>query len=479
MRVLAALLLALAVVAQAGRPGHAAPLIERVTSEGCLRPGSVIEVTGRDLPPAGQGYLLKSGRLRVALQVDEASSRRARLRVPPGAQLAWGKRHYIGIGRGGSDALTLRACERTAPPPLAPPPSPSAAEPVPPPRRADEVIVLSAEAGAALALADGLAGEGYRVRARSELAALGGVITVLALPEGGTPEAASEAIRIRFPGTLAAPNDLYAPQSGRVYAPELLNWRGAGCTGASALGLLDTALDLTEPGLAGRNVTVRSFLVAGEAPAAPDHGTAIAAVLIGRDGLLRGDATLLAAAVMGREDVGDAAPAGRLVRALDWLAGAGVPVVLMSLSGPENAVLGRALAGALDRGLVLIAAAGNGGAEGLGYPAAHPGVIAVTAIDAELRLYARANWGAGLAFAAPGVDIWAPAGGGRARYHSGTSFAVPFVAAAAALLRGAGADAGAVFDGLVEDARDLGPPGWDPRFGHGLVQAPRGCREGQ
>jgi subtilisin family serine protease len=68
---------------------------------------------------------------------------------------------------------------------------------------------------------------------------------------------------------------------------------------------------------------------------------------------------------------------------------------------------------------------GNGGKEAPAYPAAHPDVIAVTAIDADARIYKKANRGEYIDLAAPGVDVWAAKAGGGGSYRSGTSFAVP------------------------------------------------------
>jgi subtilisin family serine protease len=70
----------------------------------------------------------------------------------------------------------------------------------------------------------------------------------------------------------------------------------------------------------------------------------------------------------------------------------------------------RMLKVAHDQGIVLIAAAGNGGPRSPPlYPGADPNVIAVTATDANDRLFSRANRGGYIAVAAAGVDIQVPA----------------------------------------------------------------------
>ena len=76
-----------------------------------------------------------------------------------------------------------------------------------------------------------------------------------------------------------------------------------------------------------------------------------------------------------------------LVSAIEALAERGVRVINLSLSGPANAVLQNAIAAARAEGIVIIATAGNNGAGAEpAYPAASPGVIAVTAVDQDLNI---------------------------------------------------------------------------------------------
>jgi subtilisin family serine protease len=79
-----------------------------------------------------------------------------------------------------------------------------------------------------------------------------------------------------------------------------------------------------------------------------------------------------------------------------------------------------------------------------------------------------ANRGEYLDLAAPGVDLrHARAGGGYAA-SSGTSFAVPFAATAAARLKQVSPEQDVVAQ-LFDGAQDLGPPGRDDIYGHGLI----------
>jgi subtilisin family serine protease len=156
-----------------------------------------------------------------------------------------------------------------------------------------------------------------------------------------------------------------------------------------------------------------------------------------------------------------------------------VEVVNLSMAGPDNGVVRLATERALQQGLILVAAAGNGAsATEPAYPAAYSAVIAVTAVSADGNVYAYANRGPYIDFAAPGVRLWTavPNGG---RFQSGTSFAAPYVTSMAALALAGSAEHNveAVHSRLRQDALDLGPPGRDDVFGWGLVRMQPVCPE--
>jgi subtilisin family serine protease len=100
-------------------------------------------------------------------------------------------------------------------------------------------------------------------------------------------------------------------------------------------------------------------------------------------------------------------------------------------------------------------------------------VIAVTATDADDKLYSGANRGKHIAVAAPGVDLILPAPEKGYQVKTGTSFAAAEVSGIVALLLERKPDLG--HDGvraiLTATARDLGPKGFDSQFGAGLVDA--------
>ena len=375
---------------------------------------------------------------------------------------------------------------------LTPPPAlPRAARHDPDTIEPGEILVASATMDDARSLAQALGPLGISVERRRILSGLGVVLSTLRLPKGMTVARALKSLRARYPKVLMDANHRYAPLGeaaaaglSRRYAMRLIGWGtpAATCGRGLRIGLIDGAPDRSSPALAGETVIVKHLLSPGVEQAPPDHATAIAGLLIGAPasrfpGLLPG-ATLYAAAVLRQRDRRHVdTTAEMLVYALDWLIRQRVRVINISLGGAHNRLLALAVRRALARGIAVAAAAGNGGPDGPAvYPAAQKGVLAVTAVDVELRSYRLANRGDYVAFAAPGVDIWAAGPGGRGHYVSGTSYATPFVTAAlaAARLTHPKAPWPALEKQLQRTARDLGAPGKDPVFGWGLVQA-AGC----
>lgn len=244
------------------------------------------------------------------------------------------------------------------------------------------------------------------------------------------------------------------------------------------MGMIDSAVDLTHPSLALSRVNARSFV--SEAAEKPDfHGTAIASIIVANtDGYmgLAPNTDLFAAAVFENDArQGEIASTLNLIKALDWLISSEVDVVNISLAGPPNRLLESALKRVAERNILVVAAAGNGGpgAEPM-YPAAYSDVVAVTAVDSRGRVFRLANRGDYLDLAAPGVGLLHARAGGGYTSSSGTSFAVPFAATAAARLvrLHPGEDTMAR---LYASAEDLGPRGRDEIYGYGLLKltAPR------
>ena len=367
-----------------------------------------------------------------------------------------------------------------------PPPPPDAP---PPPEREDqtvepaEIVVASANMQEAQALAQLARNLGFGIRRRSNLQGLGLVVTVLRVPRETSVGSALAALRQAAPSVWADANHRYSLQGDPtlIYGRALVGWANVAphCGRGVRIGMLDTGLAVAHPALKGRDIVTRSVLPAGVPRAKSDHGTAIAALLVGNTrpsgfGGMVPAAKLYAAEIFRARGEQSDTTAEWIVAALDWLATHKVHIVNLSLGGPRNLLLEAAIGRLLELGMAVVAAGGNGGPDAPPvYPAAQRGVVAVTAVDADLKPYRLATRGAYLAFAAPGVDVWSAVPDREGAYFSGTSYAAPFVTAVLASERQKAP--GVAWTKLIEQlgarARDLGPPGRDPVYGWGLVQA--------
>jgi hypothetical protein len=243
-------------------------------------------------------------------------------------------------------------------------------------------------------------------------------------------------------------------------------------TGSRVLvAVIDSGVDTRHPELAGMVVSAFDAIGAGDRMHA--HGTSIVGAIAAR-ARLRGTAPsahILAARAFGTHRNSNDGTTDHILKAIDWASARGARVINMSFAGAHDPAIARHLAAARQRGIVLVAAAGNNGPNAEpAFPAALPGVIAVTATDENDRIFRAANRGNHIVVAAPGVDLWLPTLDAGYRQTSGTSFAAAQVSGAIALMleRNPGLTPDAVRQALVSTARGLGPR---PQFGAGLVDA--------
>lgn len=401
------------------------------------------------------------------------------------------------------ESCSGEGCSAEPEPEETPPPSPP---PVPPPSmRADggnngggagaASVALSATApsgapeyvlvGGEADMAKGIAlavGRGAVVLRQERLGSIGVAMTVLDL---GRKVPADE-LRRRFQSEGIAlslsRNSTYGMAEGpRVYASAMVGLEAASPCFLSqpvAIGLLDGPVDAGAPALQGVAITSHSVLEEGDEPATADHATALAGLIASPGastapaGVAPG-ARIMSVVAFARSEGRNMARMDRIASALDWLAMRGVNIVNLSLSGPRNDTLAYVLGAFSERGMIMIAATGNEGGE-VAYPASDPNVLAISAVDARERPYARANMGADLDFVAPGVDILVDEGG-RLAYRSGTSYAAAIATGLVAqLFASQGVRADELIARLRSDVRDLGTPGRDRMFGWGLLRL-NGC----
>jgi subtilisin family serine protease len=252
------------------------------------------------------------------------------------------------------------------------------------------------------------------------------------------------------------------------------------------IGVIDTGVNSEHESLLGARLEILTVREDDLDPSGRKHGTAVVSLLAGNsDSRVPGlvpEARIVAADPFTDARGDERTDALGLVAAIDAVDQAGAKVVNMSLAGPDNRVLAERIGRTVAAGRVIVAAAGNAGPRSAPlFPAAYDGVIAVTAVDSARRVYRRAVRGPHVDFAAPGVAVGSAASIRGVRPQTGTSFAAPFVTAAAAILvaRDPTVTADDIVDRLAASAVDLGDAGRDPVFGHGLIQFGGDCASPQ
>ncbi len=169
-----------------------------------------------------------------------------------------------------------------------------------------------------------------------------------------------------------------------------------------------------------------------------------------------------------------------ILKGLDWAASKGVRVINMSFAGPRDPSMERALKNAHDKGIVLIAAAGNAGPKSPPlFPGADPNVIAVTATDSNDKIFSGANRGRYIAVAAPGVDILVPAPDDTYQLTTGTSVSSAEVSGIVALLLERNPNLGPedIRKILTTSAKHPGAKDRDDDFGSGLVDPSKAIQD--
>lgn len=318
------------------------------------------------------------------------------------------------------------------------------------PARRGEVLISDPD-DAAIAAATAT---GFRLIERGEIEGVGLGFARLAVPNGLTLAKAERLLRARLPGVAVSADPLLFG-SGAARAATAPTPADA-LPGGGTAGLIDSGVDARVP-----VAQHRGFAAGAPLPAA--HGTAVASLLASA-----GVTRIIAADVYGNDPAGGSALA--VARALGWMTALRVPVVNISLAGPDNPLLARTIAAAGARGMIVVAAVGNDGpAAPPAYPASYPSVVAVTAVDGRNRALIEAGRALHLDYAAPGADMVATGLNGKAVRVRGTSFATPLVAARIAAAYKRASDRIALMRMIDATAVDLGRKGPDAIYGRGLV----------
>ncbi|GGM05653.1 type VII secretion-associated serine protease mycosin [Dactylosporangium sucinum] len=249
--------------------------------------------------------------------------------------------------------------------------------------------------------------------------------------------------------------------------------------------VIDNGVSTSHPSLKGQVLPGKNYVATGT----PDcdlvaHGTFVAGIIAGLKlpntgfyGVAPGARILPIRVVEDDQKSHDTNLPNVIADAINFAVDNGAGVINLSLVTQPTPQLQAAVARALSRNVIVVAAAGNDGASQTGnqpaYPAAYDGVIAVAGVDENDKHVPTSTTGDFVDVAAPGVRIQGPApqgGGFGLRSSGGTSFAAPYVSGTAALLRAyyPTMTAREIADRITSTA-DHPPAGRDQEVGYGTV----------
>lgn len=239
--------------------------------------------------------------------------------------------------------------------------------------------------------------------------------------------------------------------------------RGVTDGSGARVALLDSMPDAAHRELA--TVRIRP-IDSGPAGGPAAHGSMLAGILdaiernaFGIEGIAPG-AELISIPVCTPDgkSASDACKLSDLLRGVDVAWQERAQVVNLSLVGPANPLLQRAMDRLDQLGIVLVAAVGNESSDEPRYPAAYPSVIGVGAVDRTGVPYALGNRGSAVEVVAPGVEIVSSVPGDAFAFGDGTSLAAAHVTGLLALAVAASGDPLAARTAFFQAAREHGPP---------------------
>jgi subtilisin family serine protease len=308
---------------------------------------------------------------------------------------------------------------------------------------------------------------------------------IVAKTNGQNPLSLSKTINNKEKNVEASTNNTFAPaastfknaysmyETGVRYVHQTTKGKGV------SICMIDTPVDIYHPSFS--NALIDTIDIIKFNPNDTEtmlHGTTVAGVLVSQNKHIgiAPKARLLAINAFSTTKLRPYVLQGTssdIARGIDSCIQRKVDVINMSFTGGQDSLIEKMVTKAIKKGIIVVAAGGNGGHQGSTiYPALIPGVLAATAVDKDKRLFKMADKGRFIDYAAPGVNILTVAPENKYKLASGTSLSSAHVSGIVALLLSQKHNR-KIDKALTETAIDLGIPGRDQEFGEGLVSASR------
>ncbi|MBI5821709.1 MAG: S8 family serine peptidase [Verrucomicrobia bacterium] len=277
------------------------------------------------------------------------------------------------------------------------------------------------------------------------------------------------------------PNDPYYASGSEWHLPKIQApsaWDVTTGRTNVILAVVDSGVDVAHPDLAGRLLLGCDIVNSDSDPSDDNgHGTAVTgtAAAAGNNSVgVAGVAWNCLILPIKVTDSTGSASYSDVANGIIYAADHGARVINISLGGSyASSTLQSAIDYAWNKGVVIVAAAGNSGSSQPNYPGACNHVVAVSALQQNDTLASWSSYGSFVSLAAPGVGIWTCNTNGAYASWSGTSFSSPIVAGVAALIASANPALSneQIVNILKTTANDLGATGYDTSYGYGRVNA--------
>jgi subtilisin family serine protease len=242
--------------------------------------------------------------------------------------------------------------------------------------------------------------------------------------------------------------------------------------------IIDTGIDTTHPDLVDQIIETIDVFAEPAMYDRQGHGTHTAGIIAAKpNSIMQTRGICVTCQIIAIKAINDDGYGSdvTVAQGIDDAIKAGAQVINLSVgSGNDAPVIKAAVERALAADIIVVAAAGNttkSSVEAV-FPAAYPGVLAVSAVDKDNRTAPFAQSNPSIDIVAPGVDILSTSPfGERYSIEQGTSTAAPQVTATVALVRALRPELTAqqTRELILVHTVDLGEPGYDTTYGHGLL----------